>query len=247
MINQIATVAGVDKAGAMLGALIQPLRPLVASGVSLAMRSEKFHWLKFVGMIGGIGGLLMMLRLDTFSFSSDTSLGILYFCIANTTLGIGINLQSKTVKLGVPPLSVSFYSFLIGSVVIYSFFIYDAVSFDFSQLIANWYTIPSLAYAGIFASTVGNSLNLWALNYTTPTIVACYTFLQPVAGAVLSTVLLNEKLEWQSVVGSAIAIAGLGCVVVGRHLEQKKSGDEPKPASLMRDVSKSSAFAATST
>lgn len=99
-------------------------------------------------------------------------------------------------------------------------FIYDATTYDFSRL--ELAAIGAMAYCGVVAMTLTYSLNLWALKQTTPTIVNCYVFLQPVFSAISGTLLLGEQLLWTHVGGGALAIVGLSAVIAGRFLESRR-------------------------
>jgi hypothetical protein len=62
--NQVMTSMGIARAGAVMAALLQPMNTLVTALISILMKNEKFHWLKFFGLLAGAGGLTLMMRCD---------------------------------------------------------------------------------------------------------------------------------------------------------------------------------------
>lgn len=65
-VNQILTILGVDKAGAIVVGILQPATPILTAVMSIALKNEKFHWLKLLGLLLGMAGLLVMVRFWAF-------------------------------------------------------------------------------------------------------------------------------------------------------------------------------------
>ena len=62
----------------------------------------------------------------------------------------------------------------------------------------NWYDMPmegwaSILYIILFTTVLAYLLNVWALQFITPTIVSYYIYLQPLFATLIAFVFLNES------------------------------------------------------
>ncbi|XP_043710405.1 WAT1-related protein At1g25270-like [Telopea speciosissima] len=80
----------------------------------------------------------------------------------------------------------------------------------------------TVTYAGIFGTGVMFTIVAWGVRVRGPVFVAVFNPLALVLVAILSSLLLNEKLHLGSVVGGIVIVVGLYVVLWGKGKEMKK-------------------------
>ncbi len=80
-----------------------------------------------------------------------------------------------------------------------------------------------LLYIVLIPTTLNYLINTWAVARSTPSLVAAYTTLQPLAAGSLAALFLGERMGWPQAVGGLLIAAGLWRVSTA-------SGDRDAPA-----------------
>ena len=77
-----------------------------------------------------------------------------------------------------------------------------------------------MAYIVLVPTTLNYLINTWALARSTPTLVAAYTTLQPLAAGVLAAIFLGERAGWPQAAGAMLIAAGLWQVSVAARAQR---------------------------
>lgn len=91
----------------------------------------------------------------------------------------------------------------------------------------SWQTWLLMIYSGVAINGVAAVLTYDSLDRVDAAVVAAYTALTPVSGAVLSVLLLGEALHWYHVAGMLFAVAGV--YVVASAAEPSGSAPRDRP------------------
>jgi drug/metabolite transporter (DMT)-like permease len=81
-------------------------------------------------------------------------------------------------------------------------------------------SVGAMLYLALLGSAVGNTAYLWLIDRMSATLVATYTFVNPVVALILGWWILNERITIASAVGAALVI---GSVVFVQRLVSRRS------------------------
>jgi drug/metabolite transporter (DMT)-like permease len=129
--------------------------------------------------------------------------------LANCCLFAGFLVVQRPLLKRLPWRTVIAGSFLFGSLGVFAVGGRELAAIELGELPpAAW-----LAVAYVLLTTLlAYMANTWAVRRSSPTLVAAYTTLQPVASALLAAWFLGETIGWNSVAGFVLIAAGLWVV-----------------------------------
>ena len=124
------------------------------------------------------------------------------------TFAVLLVLSKSLLHSGVAPLTITFWSCLVGSVVVIPLlpFAGEVLPDDASE----WAAVLLL---GVVFTALATLLYMWLLNHVTAQAAGVLTFLEPVSAIVLAWVLLGESLTTLALVGGVLVLCA-GIVVV---------------------------------
>ena len=76
----------------------------------------------------------------------------------------------------------------------------------------SWRPVVGILYQGLVVAGVGFMVNSWLMKRHSPTMVASFNFVSPVAGVALSVWLLDEALRVELLAGLVLVAAGLALI-----------------------------------
>lgn len=82
-------------------------------------------------------------------------------------------------------------------------------------------TYFSLAYLIVMGSFVGYSAYVWLLHHAPPTLTATYAYVNPVVAIILGALFIHEVPSSRSLVASAVVLAGVVLITLGRRFSVK--------------------------
>ncbi|HVS04311.1 MAG TPA: DMT family transporter [Thermoanaerobaculia bacterium] len=210
--NQVLFILGLQRTTATDAAILMPSIPVFAVALAALAGIER-PGLKQVAGIGlAVGGALVMLRPWEGAWMAGGTLGnalILANCLAYAAFLVA----QRPLLERLPWRTVIAWSFLFGGI--------GVVAVAIPQLAElTPATVPAAAWAGLayivlFPTAVGYSLATWAVQRSTPALVAAYTTLQPLFAAALAAAFLGERLGPAEGIGFVLIAAGLA--LVGRR------------------------------
>lgn len=83
-------------------------------------------------------------------------------------------------------------------------------------------TYLSMFYLVIIGSYVGYTAYLWLINHAPPQLTATYAYVNPVVAIFLGWIFLDERLTSRSILASAIILAGVVMMTLGRKRRPKE-------------------------
>ena len=149
------------------------------------------------------------------------------FLIGNTfCFSCYLLLQKKLLNQGVPSMTVTFWSFLFGSIVILVVTGFTIPSFSFRKL--DWFVFGGLAYAAIPCGAVSFYFATKAASLTTPTVVGIYSTISPLASIGTGVLILGESTSPYVLIGAGLILVGVILVILARYRESKQNTKEEK-------------------
>jgi len=231
------------------GGIMQPAVPVFAAVMAIALGREKGGWLKISGICCAVLGTLCIVIGETYlvptkqaeddtspltsgggseSTNNDASsdeitptrrlAGLSCFLMQCFLFSIYLLLQ-KPLLARLPTLTITFYTFLFGTVGATAVGGYFVAQIDWPHLPAMWFV--AIAYTVLFASIAGFLLFSYATKHLPATASSMGVTLQPFFSSMLGATILGELLTYMHVVGGIFLIAGLVIVLWSRQKEAK--------------------------
>ena len=205
VLNQALFLVGLQSTTATNAVLLVATIPALTLLVAVVLGHEKAGAWKVVGLavsFAGVG-LLVFGGLD---LGTGRMVGNL-LVVANALCYSTYLVVSRPALARHDPLTVLAWVFVFG---FFELLLFAAPSFARIE----WQTLTTeawlaLAYAIVGATILTYGLNTWVLRHVGASTVAGYVYLQPVFGALLAWVLLDETLTWRTLAAGLLILAGV--------------------------------------
>ena len=216
ILNQLFFFKGLSLTTATNTSLLAVMIPVFTIIISSLIGNDKLTSRKISGVILAAAGVIYLVDPGKASFSSDTTIGNILIILNSFCYGIYIAFSKKLVSHYGALKSIA-WVFLIASVVNVPIGLYSLQSVE----INNVSYISWLALAGvvIFPTILAYYWNTWALARVEPSIVAVYTYLQPVIGFICAVFFLNEHFSLRLIASAILIFMGVFLVTRQRKRE----------------------------
>lgn len=204
--NQLLFILGLRWTAATNAGLFMPSIPVFAAGIAILSGVERPGWRRLLGIALAVAGALVMLEPGRFQSGGRLLWGnllILANCLSYATFLV----LMRRVLARLPVITVIAWSFLFGGVGVL------AVTHRWLAGLLTARLEPAvwlgLLYIVLVPTTLNYLINTWAVARSTPSLVAAYTTLQPLAAGSLAALFLGERLGWPQALGGFLIAAGL--------------------------------------
>jgi drug/metabolite transporter (DMT)-like permease len=206
VINQSMFLAGLALTSAHVAAILITAVPVFTLGAAMVFREERVTAMKVAGIALAAAGALTVVGGEGFGGATKSLLGDLLI-IGNSLAYALFLVLSKPDMARLSPQRVVARMFAIAAVLMLPI---AAVP----MLHLHWRAIPpgawlSLAFVIAGPTIAAYLLNAWALAHTDSSLVAAYTYLQPVMTVVLAAMFLGEQVRPIAIVAGAMIFAGV--------------------------------------
>jgi len=189
--------------------VIASTAPIMTFVFALFFLKEKFSFRKVIGMILGVVGIVAIIFEPLVTQGKDgTILGNVFLVIA--TLGAVIHIiTGKKLFTKYDPMALNWWSFIIGTMSFLPLALYEYAT------IPNLYTsldirgYVGLIYGAIFSTACAYTLVAWGLSKISATDTAMFTYIDPVTGAILASLILHEPITTPFLLGTALIFGGI--------------------------------------
>lgn len=212
--NQLLYILGLARTTAANAGILMPSIPVFAALVAAVLKVESIGPKKVIGVVLAVAGATVML--DPSRFSSEPgvwsgNLLILCNCLA---YAVFLVLQQPLLRV-VPPLTLTAWAFLFGGTATFAVSLPSLLRVDLAEVPASaWF---GMAYIVLIPTAVNYVLNAWAVRRSSPSLVATYITLQPVAAALLAVAVLGEHVGLREVIGFVLIAGGLAAIARSRR------------------------------
>jgi len=206
VINQSMFLGGLALTSAHAAAILITAVPVFTLGAAMLFKEERVTAMKVAGIALAAAGALVVVGTEGLGGSMRAVIGDLL--IVGNSLSYALFLVlSKPDMARLSPQRVIARMFAIAAVLMLPI---AAVP----MLRLPWRTIPagawlSLAFVIAGPTIVAYLLNAWALAHTDSSLVAAYTYLQPVMTVVLAAAFLGERIRAAAVAAGVLIFAGV--------------------------------------
>ncbi len=208
-INIIFFFWGLRLTFAINSPVISSAQPILTLFFALLFLHEVFKLKKFLGMILGTLGIIVIVIEPLILRGVDGSvLGNIYLVIA-TIAAVGQTIVGKKILGKYNPWAFTFWAFLVGAASFLPLAFYEYATIPHVYALLDWRGYTGIAYGAIFSSTLGYGLYAWGLSKISATDTAMFAYVDPIVGTVAGALLLHEPITFPFVGGALLIFSGI--------------------------------------
>lgn len=213
-INQIFFFSGIALSNPVDVSIIHVTNPFYVLVLSLIFLKTKLNYLKFIGLVlGAIGALLLIVKSGNADFSRETLNGNLLI-VVNTIAYAAYLVISKPVLSRYSTVTVMKWISLWGFVFVLPYGLKESLITDYSVIQLN--TWLSLLYLIVMVTFLAYFFSAFALKNLSATTVSYYIYLQPLIVALLSFFIGDANPGWYHLVSAVLIFGGVYLVSLKR-------------------------------
>lgn len=214
--NQLLFFTGLSLTTATNTSLLAVMIAIFAILVSVIIGNDKLTRLKVIGTMTAAGGVIYLIDPANASFSSATTQGDLMI-VLNSMFYATYVATSKRLVTHYGAMKSIAWVFLFGSIINVPLGIFALSSVDVAAI--GWHSWFWLGTVVLFPTILAYYWNTWALARVEPSVVAVYTYLQPLIGTILAVAVLGEA--WKPRIFLAMALIFTGVFMVTRRRKRE--------------------------
>jgi drug/metabolite transporter (DMT)-like permease len=189
--------------------VIASAAPILTLFFALLFLNEKFRLKKFLGMVLGTVGIIVIVIEPLLIRGVDGSIiGNIYLVIA-TVAAVGQTIVGKKILGKYNPWAFTFWAFLVGTASFLPLALYEYVRIPHLYALLDWRGYLGIAYGAIFSSAIAYGLFAWGLSKVSATDSAMFVYVDPVVGTVMGAVLLHEPVTLPFLGGAILIFGGI--------------------------------------
>lgn len=209
-----------------LVALLVSISPLLIGLYLLVGFREPLGWIKWVGLVVGLAGLLLLMR--TAGGNLLDPFGLAMALASPITWSAG-SVWASRADLPHGALVGSSVQLLSGSVVMAVEGVAIGEPWRYDLHHATWGSLIGLAYLVIFGSVVAFTAFSFLLRAVHVSLVATSAYVNPLVAVILGALLAGEHVTSREVVGGAVILVAVALIVSGDFLRRVERADAPIP------------------
>lgn len=209
-VNIIFFFLGLRLTLALNAPVIASAAPIITLFVAILFLREPFRWKRFLGMLLGTIGILVIIFEPLLAQGFDGSVVGNLFLLLATFGAVGGTVTGRELLKKYPPLTHTFWTFAIGTASFLPLAVYEYVQNPLLYAALDWRGYLGIIFGGFLSSAAAYSLFNWGLSKISATDTAMFTYIDPVAGGVLSVLILKEPITGLFLLGAALIFVGIG-------------------------------------
>ena len=184
-------------------------QPIMTMLFALLFLHERFHLKKFLGMLLGTIGIIVIIIEPLLVSGVDGSiLGNLFLVIAAVAAVIQTIVGKKIIGT-YNPFAFTFWAFLVGAASFLPMMIHEYLTIPHLYASLDYRGYLGIIYGAIFSSAMGYGLFAWGLSKIDATDTAIFSYVDPIVGTVLGAFLLHEPVTSPFVLGAILIFGGI--------------------------------------
>ena len=188
--------------------IIIAVAPLIIIAASIIFLKEKLRAKILIGTLISLGGvILIILRPIIESGGIDGNVLGNLMILGATLCFVAQSILLKKLTIRNDPLGLTFWMFLIGVIPLLPFVFYELQDFSISNL--NSQAIIGIIYGTVFAAAIAHFTFIYGLKYIKASEVGIFTYIDPIATAIVAIPLLDEKITITYLMGSILVFLGI--------------------------------------
>lgn len=199
---------GLKRAPSINAPIIASSGPIFLYLLSLVILKEKFHPKLFAGTLMSLLGVLLIVGQPIIAGTLDGEfVGNLFFLLAMFG-SVGYTIVSKEILPKYDVVTVTFWSFLLGSLTFLPFFFFEVRALHpFATLDYRGWT--GLIFGIFFSSALAYLLFEWAVKKLETQEVGIFTYIDPIVAIIIAIPLLGETITPLFTFGSILVFLGI--------------------------------------
>lgn len=201
-------------------ALFSALGPVMLVSLLWVFNHEKPKPKVIAGALLGIIGVGILMSLKTLAlkgFEQYYGLGVLFLFLATSAWNIGVVIVKKAKIFNYHPSQISGMQMMTGGIIslIISLGLGEFSHFDITNIQPKAYL--SFIYLVVFGSTLAFLIFNWLSKVTSPTLVATYTYVNPLVAMVLGSLFAGESLHPLMLLAGGIIITAVILITTAKN------------------------------
>ena len=215
VVSQTLTAESLNYTSPVYFSLIATLTPVAVMLMAALFIGERITGLKFLGVLLGIAGAVLMVVMGQTSGSgSNDLLGITLAILSVLTWAVYMIITRKVAQKYSPVTQMK-YVFLVSAIVTVPLAwpelseqrLYSAATFG-------WDGALEMAFIVLMATVLGYFLIPYAMKYLSATTVSIYTNLQPMVASFVAIAIGQDRLTWDKPVAAVLVLLSAYIVTV---------------------------------
>lgn len=205
--NGLATLA-LQYIPSGLAALIAALYPLSVVLIEMIFfKNNKINWGTFLGLFLGIGGIALVFYESAFhNHAAGFWLGVVVSLIAMITWAVATIFIARR-KTEMNPYYATGWQMLISSVIMFFIVLISGDSIPITRIpMQTWLALAYLVSAGSIFAFIAF---IYSMKNLEPGIAALYAYINPIVAILVGSVIMNEKITTNIIIGSIITLGGV--------------------------------------
>ena len=207
-------------------AIINSISPILVLVFAAWILKERIGITRLGGILLGAAGALMLILLSNPLSLKGGNLAGDMFIITNTAAWSLYLVISKPLMVKYNPVLMMRWMFMIGFIGVFPFSIRQAIEINFSSF--DSYTWFSILYIIVGTTFMAYFFITYSLKRLSSSVVAYYTYIQPVIVAIIGIILFAEQVSWVKIVSGLLIFTGIYFVTRPKKSDPLK----PNPQSL---------------
>lgn len=206
-INQMSFFTGLNHTTPVDAAIINSANPILVLIFAALILKDPIGKSRLAGiLLGAAGALILILFGNPQSLGRGHITGNLFIVVNTAAWGLYLVI-AKPLMVKYNPFLMMRWMFLIGFIGVFPFSIKQALEIDFASFDA--YTWFSILYIIIGTTFMAYFFITYSLRRLSSSVVAYYTYIQPVIVAAIGIALFAERISWIKIVSTLIVFAGI--------------------------------------
>jgi drug/metabolite transporter (DMT)-like permease len=219
-VNQLLFFKGLAITSPINASLIITSNPVLVIAVAYFVLKEKITLKKTLGILFGISGAVVLILADSKKATAESSMLGDSFILVNSFCYAIYLVQIKPLMRKYNPLQIIMVVFTMGAVMMLPFGTHELVQVQWSEFSGKvWF---SVFYVIIAATFLAYLLNIYALKYVSPAVVAYYIYLQPLVAVIISYFWYKHPLHFIDLVSALLIFSGVYLVSNASQPQEEK-------------------------
>lgn len=189
--------------------VISSAQPILTLLFAMFFLREKFYLKKFIGMVLGTVGIIVIVIEPLLLKGVDGSIIGNIFLVIATFAAVGQTIAGKKIINKYNPWAFTVWAFAIGAASFLPLAAYEFIKIPHLYSMLDWRGYLGVAWGAIFSSAAGYGLFAWGLSKISATDASIFSYVDPVVGTVLGYFLLHEPITGPFIIGSILIFGGI--------------------------------------
>jgi len=216
VINQLLFIKGLSLTTSIHSSLLSLATPIFITIIAAWLLKEGFSWIKFTGLLLGIGGAAILVLLkDASHTGSDVLLGDVLVLINAISYSFYLVLV-RPLMAAYSGIQVLRWIFTIGALLIVPIGMPEFIHTPWAYFEpAHWI---ALGFVAIGATFVAYLLNVYGISVIGSSATGSYIYTQPVFAAIIAVVFAGEHFSWIKLAAAILIFTGVYLVNLKKNV-----------------------------